>query len=102
MGESPLPAKKDEVTVMTNAPVPTCSEHKILKQWQPTTFEYDEDGVSIHVPNIYAWVCPQDGEASFTSETVEELLATIRELITPAKHARERRSLPTEYIVRVA
>ncbi|PYS60948.1 MAG: hypothetical protein DMF76_12560 [Acidobacteria bacterium] len=72
------------------------------KQWAPTTFEYDEDGVSIRVPNIYAWVCPQDGEASFTRETTDELIATVRELITPAKRARERRSMPTEYIVRVA
>jgi hypothetical protein len=87
---------------MTDVPVPTCAEHKIPKQWQPSTFEYDEDGVSIKVPNIYAWVCPKDGEASFTPETVDELLTTVRELITPAKHARERRSLPTEYIVRVA
>jgi len=65
-------------------------------------FEYDEDGVSIQVPNVYAWVCPQDGEASFTPQTTDELIATVRELIAPAKRARERRSMPTEYIVRVA
>lgn len=72
------------------------------KQWVPTMFEYDEDGVSIQVPNVYAWVCPQDGEASFTPQTTDELIATVRELIAPAKRARERRSMPTEYIVRVA
>ena len=87
---------------MNNQPIPMCGEHQVSKQWVPTTFEYDEDGVSIRVPNVYAWVCPQDGEASFTPETTDELIATVRELITPAKRARERRSMPTEYIVRVA
>ena len=86
---------------MTNEPVPICGEHQVLKQWDLTTFEYGEDGVSIRVPNIYAWVCPSDGEASFTPETVDELIATVRELITPAKRARERRSMPTEYIVSI-
>ena len=86
---------------MTEQPVPTCSEHQVSKQWRPTTFEYGEDGVSIKVPNVYAWVCPRDGEASFTPETTDELIATVRELITPAKRARERRSMPTEYIVSV-
>ena len=72
------------------------------KQWVPTTFEYGEDGVSIRVLNVYAWVCQSDGEASFTPETVDELIATVRELVTPAKRARERHSMPAEYIVRVA
>ena len=83
-------------------PVPICGEHQVSKEWKPTTFEYDEDGVSIQVPNVYAWVCPNDEEASFSPETTDELIATVRELITPAKRARERRSMPTEYIVRVA
>jgi hypothetical protein len=87
---------------MTDQPVPTCREHQVSKEWKPTTFEYGEDGVSIRVPNVYAWVCPSDGEASFTPETVDELIATVRELITPAKRARERHSMPAEYIVRVA
>ena len=87
---------------MNNQPVPICGEHQVSKQWVPTTFEYDEDGVSIRVPNVYAWVCPQDGEASFTPQTTGELIATVRELIAPAKRARERRSMPTKYIVRVA
>ena len=84
---------------MTTQSVPVCGQHHVAKEWLPTTFEYGEDGVSIRVPNIYAWVCPQDGEASFTSETVDELIDTVRELIEPAKNARERRSMPTEYIV---
>ncbi len=86
---------------MTNEPVPICEEHQASKKWRPTTFEYREDGVSVRVPNVYAWVCPNDGESSFTPETVDELIATVRELITPAKRARERRSMPTEYIVSV-
>ena len=87
---------------MSNVPVPICGEHDIAKEWRPTTFVYDDDGVSIQVPNVYAWVCPRDNEASFTPETTDELIATVRELITPAKRARERRTMPTEYIVRVA
>ena len=87
---------------MSSQSVPVCGEHQVAKEWRPSTFEYGEDGVSIRVPNIYAWVCPQDGEASFTAETVDQLIDTVRELIEPAKHARGRRSLPTEYIVSVA
>lgn len=87
---------------MSSQPVPICGEHQTAKEWRPTTFEYEEEGVSIRVPNINAWVCPHDGEASFTPETVDELIETIRELIEPAKHARDRRSMPTEYIVSVA
>jgi hypothetical protein len=102
MGATSPSAKKDEVIVMVETPAPTCTQHRTLKRWQPTTFQYDEDGVSISVPNVYAWVCPEDGEPSFTAETTDELLITIRELMTPAKHARERRTLPTEYIVKVA
>lgn len=103
MGESAVEAtaKKEEVIAMTNEPVPICEEHQASKEWRPTTFEYREDGVSVRVPNVYAWVCPNDGESSFTPETVDELIATVRELITPAKRARERRSMPTEYIVSV-
>jgi YgiT-type zinc finger domain-containing protein len=86
---------------MTNQSIPVCGEHQIPKEWRPTTFQYNEDGVSIRVPNIHAWVCPEDGEASFTPETVDELIVTVRELLEPAKRARERRSMPTEYIVSV-
>ena len=32
---------------MSCEPVPICGEHQISKEWKPTTFEYDEDGVSI-------------------------------------------------------
>jgi YgiT-type zinc finger domain-containing protein len=103
MGKPTIPTtrRKEEVT-MTSQSVPVCGEHQVAKEWRPTTFEYGEDGVSIRVPNIFAWVCPQDGEASFTPETVDQLIDTVRELIEPAKHARGRRSLPTEYIVSVA
>ncbi len=68
----------------------------------PPTFEYTEGGIVVRVPNIYAWVCKADGEASFTPETVDELITTVRESIEPAKRARERRSVLTEYIVSVS
>ena len=86
---------------MSCEPVPICGEHQISKEWKPTTFEYDEDGVSIRVPNVCAWVCPRDGETSFTPETTDELIAIARELITPANRGPKRRSMPTEYVVRV-
>lgn len=86
---------------MATKPTPMCSEHHLMKEWRTTTFEYQEDGITVRVPNLYAWVCPADEEASFTPDTVDELLLTIRELLTTAKRARERRSELTEYIVSV-
>ncbi|OLE53105.1 MAG: hypothetical protein AUG51_14985 [Acidobacteria bacterium 13_1_20CM_3_53_8] len=80
---------------------PTCGEHQTLKEWRPTTFEYREEGISVRVPNVYAWVCPEDGEASFTPEIVDEIIVTVRELLESAKRARARRSVLTEYIVSV-
>jgi len=86
---------------MTTKPIPTCSEHHTKKEWRLTTFEYQEAGITVRVPNLYAWVCSIDGEASFTPETVDELLLTIRELIATAKRAQGRRSEVTQYIVSV-
>ena len=82
--------------------IPTCFEHGIRKQWLPTTFEYSEDGITVRVPNVYAWICPENGEASFTPETVDELITTVRELLESARRAKNRRSVLTEYIVLVA
>lgn len=65
------------------------------------TFEYSEEDVTVSIPNVYAWVCPVSGEASFTPDTADDLIRTVRELIALAKRARERRSEPTEYIVSV-
>lgn len=86
---------------MTSQSIPTCTEHHTSKEWRPTTFEYQEEGISVRVPNVYAWVCPEDGEASFTPDTVDEIITTVRELLEPAKRARSRRSVLTEYIVSV-
>ncbi len=79
--------------------IPICGKHRVSKEWRRVTFEYE--GVSIRIPNIYAWVCPVNGEASFTPETVDELIVTARELLETAKRARARRSVLTEYIVSV-
>ena len=87
---------------MTTKYAPICGEHHISKGWCPTNFEYSDEGVLIRVPNINAWVCPVDGEASFTPETVDELIVTVRELIDIARRARERRSVLTEYIISVS
>lgn len=86
---------------MTTRPVPVCGEHQVEKEWRATTFEYSDDGIRVQVPNVPAWVCPRDGEASFTPEVVDELIATVRELVATAKRARERRAVFTEYIVAV-
>ena len=80
---------------------PTCNAHKTPKEWRSTVFEYSEDGITVRVPNVQAWVCPQDGEASFTPETTDELLTTARDLLATAKRAKLRRSVLTEYVVSV-
>lgn len=90
----------EEVT-MTAKPAPICGQHHVAKEWRPTTFEYSDEGITIRVPNVYAWVCPASGEASFLPETVDELIATVRELLETAKRARERRSVLTQYVVSV-
>jgi YgiT-type zinc finger domain-containing protein len=86
---------------MSDKPAPICGEHQVEKEWRQTTFEYQDDGISVRVPNVYAWVCPENGEASFTPETVDELIATVRELIQVAKRAQQRRPVLTDYIVSV-
>jgi len=86
---------------MTTKPVPICGQHHIQKEWRQTVFEYADEGISVRVPKVGAWVCPADGEASFTPETIDELITTVRELIETAKRARRRRSAFTEYMVAV-
>ena len=60
-----------------------------------------EQGISVRVRDVYAWVCPEDEEASFTPETIDELIVTIQELIETAKRAKKRRSPLTEHVVAV-
>jgi hypothetical protein len=86
---------------MKKKAAPVCAEHKIKKKWQETTFEYRESGILVRVPKVFAWVCPEDGEASFTAETTDELIDTVRELISTAKRAKKRRSALTEYMVAI-
>ena len=86
---------------MSKQPVPICGKDRVPREWKPVTFEYTDGEVSVRVPNVYAWVCPVDGEASFTPETVDELIETVRELVETAKRARRRRSILTEYMVSV-
>lgn len=86
---------------MTSKPPPICTEHNTEKVWQQTVFEYSEDGISVKVQNVWAWVCPEDGEPSFTPETVDALIVTVRELIDIAKRAKKRQPALTEYAVAV-
>lgn len=86
---------------MTTESAPICGQHHLQKEWRQTAFEYTDEGISVRVPNVHAWVCPADGEASFTPDTVDELITTVRELIATAKRAKARRSAFTEYMVAV-
>ena len=81
--------------------IPICGKHHVQKEWRATNFEYSEEGITVRVPNVYAWVCPASNEASFTPETVDELITTVRELIDIAKRAQKRRPVLTEFIVSV-
>ena len=69
---------------MTPKQPPICGEHKREKEWRQTVFTYNEDGISIHIPNIYAWVCPEDDDVSFTPETADELIVALREFVHAA------------------
>jgi YgiT-type zinc finger domain-containing protein len=82
-------------------PTPICGEHQVSKEWRKTTFEYKENGISVRIPGVYAWICPVDGEAFFLPDTVDELIATVRELKETAERAQKRRSEFTEYFVSV-
>ena len=86
---------------MRPKPTPICTQHDTEKVWQPTVFEYSEDGISVQVQNVWAWVCPEDGEASFTPETVDALIDTVRELVDTAKRAKRRSPALTDYAVAV-
>ena len=55
----------------------------------------------MRVPNVYAWVCPVTGEASYTPETVDELIVAVNELVELAKRAQKRRPALTEYTLYV-
>lgn len=71
------------------------------KEWRLATFEYEENGIKVSVPNVYAWVCPETQEASFTPETVDELILTVRDFLATARRAKKRRLVSTEFIVTV-
>lgn len=86
---------------MTSKPPLICIQHNTEKVWQQTVFEYSEDGVSVQVQNVWAWVCPEDREPSFTPETVDALIMTIRKLIDITKRAKKRELALTEYAVAV-
>ena len=47
---------------MTSKPSPISTEHNTEKVWQQAVFEYSEEGVSVKVQNVWAWVCPEDGD----------------------------------------
>jgi YgiT-type zinc finger domain-containing protein len=86
---------------MKDEPTPTCSEHHVQKEWRKTSFEYSDEDITVRIPNVYAWVCPESGEASFTPDVVDELITTVRELIEIARRAQRRRPELTEYVVSV-
>jgi len=93
--------KESEGEFMENRAVPVCGEHHIKKEWRATTFEYKDEAITVRVPNVYAWVCPVTGEASYTPETVDELIVAVNELVELAKRAQKRRPALTEYTLYV-
>ncbi len=86
---------------METKPVPICREHQQPKEWRPTTFDYSEEGISLSVSGIFAWVCPVDGDASYTPETADELHATARGILEQARRERARNTKPVEYVFSV-
>ena len=87
---------------MMTEKIPRCSEHGVSMKWGITTFEYEDDGIAIRIPNVPAWVCPLDGEASFTPAVTDELISTVRELMVSAKRARQQQPQLREYLVQFA
>jgi len=85
---------------MTNS-IPICTEHKTERVWRQTVFEYTEDDISVRVEKVWAWVCPEDGEPSFTPETVDALIDTVKELVEAAKRAKMRSPALTDYAIAV-
>lgn len=49
-----------------------CGRHYVQKEWRTTTFEYSDDGITVRVPNIYAWVCPESGVGRTIRQTGSE------------------------------
>lgn len=98
----PLEDEEEGETMKKPEPTPICGKHNMPKEWTLTTFEYGEEGISIRIPHVYGWVCPICNETSFTPEITDELIETVNELIKTAKHAKQRRSILTEYLVSVA
>ena len=82
-------------------PAPICAKHQVAKQWRATTFAYEDQGISIKVPNVDGWVCPESGEASFPPETADELITSVRDMVEAGKRARERRSAVRQYVISV-
>ena len=64
-------------------------------------FEYSKNGISVRVQNVWVWVCPEDGEVSFTPETVDVLIDTVRELVDTTKREKKRILVLTDYAVAV-
>jgi hypothetical protein len=82
--------------------IPVCSKHNVPKQWRLTSFVYDDEGISVCVPGVFGWVCPEgDEETAFPPETVDELITTVSELAAAARRSRERRSNLTQYVISV-
>jgi YgiT-type zinc finger domain-containing protein len=80
-------------------PAPHCSRCGEVMEWGTTTFKYNDIGITI--PNVPAWVCSKCGEVSFTPETTDQLIETLKEFVATARRARQRQPLLREYVVQV-
>jgi YgiT-type zinc finger domain-containing protein len=70
--------------------------------WGKTTFAYEEDGISVEVSDIPAWICQDCDDVSFTPGTTQQLVTAVRELIAATKRARAKNTPLYEYHVRAA
>ncbi|MCP4662764.1 MAG: hypothetical protein GY856_45810 [bacterium] len=83
------------------SPAPVCGKHQVAKQWRLSTFVYTDNGISVCVPGVFGWVCPESGETSFPPETADELISTVRDLKAAAERSRKRRTALTQYVISV-
>lgn len=82
-------------------PAPVCKNGHTM-MWGKATFKYEEDGILVEVSDIPAWVCSDCDDVSFTPGTSQQLIATVRELITATKRARGQNLPLYEYNVKAA
>jgi len=68
-------------------PTPTCKNGQKMI-WGATTFEYEENDILVEVSNVPAWICPDCDDVSFPPGVSQQLITSVRELITATRRSR--------------